>query len=64
MSDYQIAGLVLALLSLIFSGVPMVSLVYAFAVVNVIDGSQFSLLTGVFVIATLGATLVRKVSKE
>lgn len=60
MSQYVLAGAGVALLSLIFSDLPFVQLVYFLAITQVMDWQTFATVTGIMMIASVGGTIYRK----
>ena len=63
MTDYFLAGVAVALLSLIFSKFPFIQLVYFLAVQGVTSWDGFGMITGIMLIATFGATVYHNTSK-
>lgn len=63
MSDYAIAGVGLALLSLIWSDLPFIQLVYMLSVINVVDWNQWGVVTGFYLIASIGANIAKRIGK-
>ena len=59
MSDYAIAGAGVALFSLIWSDFPFVQLVYVLVIINTVDWTQWGAITGMLIIATMGANISR-----
>lgn len=60
MSELVLAGAAVALLGLIFSDLPFISLVYMIAIGTVVDWDQWAVITGIAVIAHIGGTVWRK----
>ncbi len=63
MTDYVLAGVGVALLTLIFSSFPFVQLVYVIAIQSVLDWTQWGVVTGMMLIASLGANIYKRLSK-
>ena len=60
MSDYALAGSGVALLSLIWSEFPFIQLVYVLAVINTVDWTQWGVISGMMLFATLGANISKR----
>lgn len=63
MSDFALAGAGVALFTLIWSDFPFVQLVYFLAVINVVDWSQFGIVTGFMLISSIGANIAKRINK-
>lgn len=63
MSDLVLAGVGVALMSLIWSDYPFIQLVYFLGIQSVIDWTQWGLVTGLMLIATLGANMAKRFAK-
>lgn len=63
MSDFVLAGVGVALLTLIFSSFPFIQLVYVIAIQTVVDWTQWGIVTGLMLISLLGANIFKRTSK-
>lgn len=63
MSDFVLAGVGVALLTLIFSSYPFIQLIYILAIQSVVDWTQWGLVTGLMLISMLGANIFKRTTK-
>ena len=63
MTDQVLAGIAVALFTLIWSDTPFIQLIYVIAIAGVIDWSQWEVLTGMMIIAQIGATIWKRTSR-
>ena len=63
MTSIMLASIGVALLSLIFSAVPFVQLIYIFSAQYAVTWEEWTQITVIMLIASYGATIYRKIRK-
>jgi len=63
-SDFTLAGIFVALLSLIFSKYPFIQLVYMLGVIYATDWDEWGMITVTMLIATVGANVYKSAQEN
>lgn len=64
LSEFTLAGILIALLSLIWSKFPFIQLVYLLSVLNATNWDEMGIMTVTMLIATVGANVYKNFEKE
>ncbi len=63
MTDFLLAGVAIALISLIFSSLPFIQLIYVLACSYALNWNDLYILTGFYLVAMVGGELFKRLSK-